>query len=154
MSEKISITERCWRMHCDGMSNKEIGWEVDLPGNTVAAIISSRRRVLQRRQSCQAEQRRFRELQDIGCIACRLEGYPRTPGDIHHLVDGYCIGHGATICLCPWHHRGETEGHMAPSRMELIKGPSLARNKRAFVERYGSERELLARVDALLGDTA
>lgn len=89
------------------------------------------------------ERRRFQDIQSLGCLACHIEGHPPTPCEIHHLISGYRIGHHASIGLCAHHHRGIPEGHLAPSRMELIKGPSLARNSREFHARYGSDEELL-----------
>lgn len=96
-----------------------------------------------------AEQRRFLDLQEIGCMACRIEGSPGEPSDIHHLVEGgKRLGHSYTIPLCPWHHRGISE---LPANVATHQfGPSLARSKRAFVERYGTERALLRKANKLL----
>jgi hypothetical protein len=45
---------------------------------------------------------RFRELQELGCVACRKLGYVSQP-DIHHLLSGgKRIGDNATIPLCPF----------------------------------------------------
>lgn len=95
----------------------------------------------------QAEQARFRKLIDLGCIACRINGVvTRGAIEIHHLVEGNKrLGHSFTIPLCIWHHRG-----VAESTMEMLKGPSLARNKRAFLEEYGTERQLLDAVNRLI----
>lgn len=97
----------------------------------------------------EAHRRRFRAMQWVGCIACRLDGRPGEPADVHHLLSGgRRIGHHATIPLCPWHHRGiANEGARAA---ESMRGPSLARSKRAFVERYGTEEELRETVDRML----
>lgn len=83
-----------------------------------------------------AEARRMDILKhDVGCIACRMEGLDYIPPDIHHIVDGgRRLGHSHTVPLCPWHHRG---------RGPEMPGPSLARNKRKFIERYGAEPKLL-----------
>ena len=94
-----------------------------------------------------AERARFRAMQDLGCIACRPR--VRAP-DIHHLVEGYRLGHSYTIPLCEWHHRGVTFNGMTKERMEEILGASLAVNKRAFITQFGTERELLAEVNELL----
>jgi hypothetical protein len=101
----------------------------------------------------EAERRRFRDMQEIGCIACALEGWWRhedrwqTPGDIHHIVKGYRIGHNATICLCPWHHRFVSPvGYWRKLSIVTIKemyGPSLADSPRGFHDRYGSDATLL-----------
>lgn len=96
-----------------------------------------------------AERRRFGALQEMGCIACRIDGRPGEPPDIHHLVEGgRRIGHAFSLPLCPWHHRGVSG--MGESLATQLYGPSLARSKRDFVARYGSERELLRMVDDLI----
>lgn len=79
-------------------------------------------------------------MQDIGCVACALNGTLEVPGDIHHILSGgKRISHWHTCCLCPYHHRGNgwTE------QIELDNGPSLAYNPTKFREQYGSDVELL-----------
>ena len=73
---------------------------------------------------------RFRKLQDIGCIACRYDGHNGVPADIHHLLNGYRIGHSATIPLCPWHHSGVLDGSFECDRVRM--NPSLANHKRGL----------------------
>ena len=97
-----------------------------------------------------AQQRRFQDLQELGCITCRLSGRGYRAPQIHHLVEGYRLGHDYTIPLCAWCHQGLPDGNLAPSRMEYEIGPSLARNKREFTARYGTERELLEKTERLL----
>jgi hypothetical protein len=96
-----------------------------------------------------AEQSRLSRLKAMPCIACGELGV-----DVHHIVDkGYrkhSGGHMATIQLCPWCHRGQPAWGVPVSQMMLIVGPSLALNKREFVKRYGTERELLAKVNEIL----
>jgi hypothetical protein len=53
--------------------------------------------------------------------------------------------------LFTFHHRGEPVDGYSTEWMTCMYGPSLALNKRAFVARYGTERELLAEVDKLIG---
>ncbi len=93
-----------------------------------------------------AERERMEMLGRFGCIACLLEGRYLW-ADVHHLLrGGKRIGHHATIPLCPWHHRGLPQvGSVAEATGFM--GPSLALNKRAFVERYGDENFLLSLVD-------
>lgn len=87
-------------------------------------------------------QRRYDLLQQIGCIACSIEGAGYAAPDCHHIVEGNKrLGDEYTLPLCPWHHRG-----VLPSK----PGPSLAKSKREFVARYGTERELLEKVDRLI----
>jgi hypothetical protein len=107
-----------------------------------------------------ADEARDAALRRLGCICCIIHGLPTGgPVDKHHLVDkGYrehSGGEQATIPLCRWHHRGE------PVRMDLtvrfctqMFGPSLAVNKRAFIRRWGTERELLEMVDQRLKRSA
>lgn len=98
------------------------------------------------------DHRRWQDMQEIGCIACYQLGFQGVPSDMHHLLSGYRIGHYATIALCPWHHRGVPEGNLAPSRMEWLKGPSLAIDKRAFHAHFGTEEDLLAAQETRLAD--
>ena len=93
------------------------------------------------------EIRRYRALKELGCIACRINGVTRVAiPEIHHLVEGNKrLGNAYTIPLCTWHHRGE-----ASSQWEKLKGPSLARSKREFIEESGTERELLESVNKIL----
>ena len=76
-----------------------------------------------------AEARRMGILKmDVGCIACRLDGRGYEPPDIHHLLNGYRIGHSATIPLCRTHHDGVKRDW--------------------FKEAYGSDHALLAITNA------
>ena len=78
-----------------------------------------------------AEARRMNILKmDVGCIACRLDGRGYEPCDIHHLLNGYRMGHEATIPLCRAHH-------------DAVKSP-------AFKEKYGSDHDLLEPTNALV----
>ena len=104
------------------------------------------------KSATKAQQRRFLDLQMVGCIACRIEGiaddHRPEPADIHHItMGGRRLGHDYTIPLCPWHHRGVGVAGLPDSVLEAVKGPSLARSKRAFVARYGTELCLLEHVN-------
>lgn len=103
-----------------------------------------------------ADQKRLDWVHEQPCICCEIEklpaGMPRLRVEAHHLVDkGYRAlsgGHQATLPLCSWHHRGvRLEGH-STSAMSSMYGPSLAVSKRQFVAWFGTERQLLARVNA------
>lgn len=101
-----------------------------------------------------ADQKRLDIIHRLPCLACVQQGCNIGPTEAHHIVDkGYrkhSGGHQATIPLCEWHHRGEPRlGYMA-SYMTTMFGPSLARNKRAFISKYGTERALLARTNELI----
>jgi len=98
-----------------------------------------------------ADRERFASLRQLGCIACTKRGIVGSKAEIHHLVEGYRLGHEYTIPLCTWHHRGErTDLSVSMESMRGIFGPSMAREKRQFVGEFGSERELLEEVDKWL----
>jgi hypothetical protein len=106
-----------------------------------------------------AQQRRLDALSRMPCIACLLEGAGTVQPnrtEIHHLVDKgtreLSGGHDSTLPLCVWHHRGVPRGKATAREMATAYGPSLALQKRAFNARYGTERELLARVNARLSE--
>lgn len=75
----------------------------------------------------------------LPCIVCGAR-----PVEVHHIRNGYGMGQRAsdleTIPLCPGHHRtGPDAFHAGP---------------RTFEARFGTERELLARVVAMLREAA
>lgn len=93
------------------------------------------------------------------CIACVVDGRGLRCGrvEVHHLVDKgnrrASGGHSASIPLGAWHHRGlPPDVRMTLKRAEETYGPSLALSKRAFVERYGTERALLAKINEILNE--
>lgn len=94
---------------------------------------------------------RFDALQRLGCIASRIAGLGYAAPDIHHLTEGgRRLGHDHTIPLSPWFHRGVAPHGMSQAEAETKWGPSLAKSKRAFTARFGTERELLEQVNTLL----
>jgi len=99
-----------------------------------------------------ADLERFRRLHATGCICCEMLGERyRGPTEIHHIVDmGYrkhSGGHQATLPLCAYHHRGViTNADHASWRQ--VMGPALSDGSKAFRARWGTQRELLARVNA------
>jgi hypothetical protein len=80
-------------------------------------------------------------LQDIGCLACLMDGIAGVPSDLHHPLNGYRMGQGVVAPLCLWHHRGICEGN--PEDWAVRHGPSLAHHRRRFRARYGTDAELL-----------
>lgn len=93
---------------------------------------------------------RFRKLQELGCIIFgEFHGVYVEP-DVHHLTEGYRLGHRYTIPLSPYFHRGIPPDGMTTKEAEEKFGPSLAANKKEFVKQFGTERELLQRVDLLI----
>lgn len=106
-----------------------------------------------------ADQKRLDIIHRMPCLACAQEGCSQpSKTEAHHIVDkGYrkhSGGHQSTLPLCGWHHRGEPISGDSCSEMTAYYGPSMAKNKRSFVKRYGTERELLARTDEVMGIAA
>jgi len=98
-----------------------------------------------------ADSARFAALQHLGCICCWLEGHPHIPAEIHHKTTaGRRDGHQETLPLCPWHHRAVPPFGVSVQSAREWLGPSLAEGKATFVGRYGTEEELLRRVNALI----
>lgn len=91
------------------------------------------------------ERQRIESFRHIGCI---VSGSPQY--DVHHLVEGGVrLGHLFTIPLHPWFHRGYDYGH-GQAHMTANYGPSLELDKGAFEDKYGTERQLLAKVNRKL----
>jgi hypothetical protein len=82
---------------------------------------------------------------ELGCVACRKNGLltPMTV-EVHHLLNGGVrAGHHETVALCGWHHVGRTTGGFDGVKgMEMVFGPSLYHDARAFHARYGTDSEL------------
>jgi hypothetical protein len=85
-----------------------------------------------------------RRITDLGCIVCWKEFGHFTPGAVHHpLMNGRSAPDEQAICLCdPGHHKG------APSDCGQV---SIHPDKARFVERYGTEEELLEETKRRLG---
>ena len=108
-----------------------------------------------------AEKRRFSIMQDIGCVACILEGERRkedrrgTPPDMHHLISGNRRGHSFTIALCPWHHRGvRPSSSVSTTDTRRALGPSLANQPQTFTIIYGCDDILLEKQNELIAKWA
>ena len=98
-----------------------------------------------------AHRRRAIMLKEMGCILCREQGMGWRLPDIHHLLDGgRRMGHDYTIPLDPWYHEGHPPEGMNPREAKALFGPSMKLHKREFVERFGSELDILERVDEQL----
>jgi hypothetical protein len=99
------------------------------------------------------DQRRYEQLMRIGCIACHIDGR-YSQGDVHHIVtNGYrrlSGGNASTIILCPWHHRSVCPDDLTVTYMRAMWGPSMALESKEFARVYGSQRELLARVNSII----
>lgn len=81
-------------------------------------------------------------VRDLGCIACHVSLGVRSDCDIHHiLIGGRKAGEKHVLGLCPPHHRSGQRNEMYVSRHPY---------KAEFERRYGTERELLERVRAMV----
>ena len=111
------------------------------------------------------QQRRFDLLKDTdpqtgtGCLVAQILGLPFIPAAIHHLLIGghhgqKRRGHDYTIALNDWSHQGRplTEYGWSAEDCRRILGPSFAIEPNAFRERFGSDDELLALQNRILGD--
>ena len=98
-----------------------------------------------------AHRKRFAALREAGCITCRPRGY-REPA-IHHLVEGNRLGHDFTIPLCPWCHQGVPPDGLTYKQAIEELGPYFHGMRIAFEAQYGTERDLLAKTNELLGAT-
>jgi hypothetical protein len=100
------------------------------------------------------DKKRYSALHAIGCIICHIQGFEWTQAEIHHLVDnGYrklSGGNQATIPLCAWHHRGEPVMDQTIRYMVASRGPSMALESKFFAATFGTQRELLARVNDMI----
>lgn len=92
-----------------------------------------------------ADKQRIADFRKIGCCISGSSQY-----DVHHLVEGYRLGDAFTIPLHPWYHRGVPFENHDNVDMLAKFGPSLALHKKRFIEKFGTERELLAKVNEKL----
>lgn len=91
------------------------------------------------RSPTKADKVRFAQLQEMGCIVCRLYLEVYSPPEIHHIAGKTKAGaHQKTIPLCFRHHR---EG------ADCDKYTSRHPHKLRFEERYGREITLLQAVN-------
>lgn len=93
------------------------------------------------------------DIHALPCICCTIEGIEQPfRTEAHHITDkGYrkhSGGDASRLPLCIWHHRGICSDGKTSSKMLFEFGPSLELNKRRFIQTYGTERELLKRLEA------
>lgn len=93
-----------------------------------------------------AERKHMGAVAALGCIVCKNNGFEDSPAQVHHLR--HQIGAGArsshfrTIPLCPHHH------------LDGPYGEAFHKGKQAWEAKFGTELELLAQVNDLLGQAA
>lgn len=87
------------------------------------------------------QQRRFDAMKLLGCYCCIVDGKKfKVHPDVHHFVrNNKRIGHDATAPLCEYHH-------------DLPNGFSWHFHRRAFRERYGSDAEVVEKVNIMLAE--
>lgn len=106
-----------------------------------------------------ADEARMDVIHAMPCICCVISNcLQRSRTEAHHLTDkGYrrlSGGHQASLPLCKWHHRGVVPfGHTIDSATVAF-GPSLFHTSKLFKQTYGTERELLAKVDGQIAVSA
>lgn len=90
------------------------------------------------------------------CMACAQRGIDLTGSGYvqwHHLAGKTKPGcHQKTIGLCLWHHQGRPMGNDTHASSRERYGPSLAEGSKPFHVEFGSDDELLALQNAILGD--
>ena len=102
-----------------------------------------------------ADQKRLDIIHRLPCLACVQDGSVQPSAtEAHHIVDkGYrkhSGGHQSTLPLCKYHHRGETPLGFTVDEMHFTHGPSMFHHGKEFKQRYGTQRELLDRVNGLI----
>jgi hypothetical protein len=88
-----------------------------------------------------AEKEHMARVADVGCVVCRMKGLGRVPAEIHH-IDGKTKkgSHFKVLPLCFDHHRRGSD------KEPISRHPY----KKRFVEAYGTEEELLKRVQTYM----
>lgn len=99
-----------------------------------------------------AQRERMDAIKYGPCLCCKQRKLRSYAPDIHHLLSGNRRrGHGFTIGLCAWHHRAAVAEWATRSEMFAMYGPSLADGSKPFHEAFGSDDELLALQNELIG---
>ena len=84
--------------------------------------------------------------QELGCLACNIEGFGYVPCQYHHC-DDQKQHHDRGYGLCPWHHMGQGvsvfDAFLDAEQLEQKCGPSKALQGKAFTAKYGTEQQLL-----------
>jgi len=90
-----------------------------------------------------AEKQHRNKVAALGCIVCRNLGYEDSPAQLHHIRSGQGMAQRAgefeVIPLCPTHH--QHGGH----------GIAIHAGQETWEANFGTERDLLEQVRALLG---
>ena len=106
-----------------------------------------------RRKPSKADIARFDKLYSLGDIVAKMRAQPHEPATLHHITSGgRRLGHKFTIPLNPWRHQGTVLPGETSSSMKEVYGPSLAKSRAEFEAAYGTELELLAETNRLIGE--
>lgn len=92
-----------------------------------------------------AEEARFMDaVASLGCVACAKDGIANPWISLHH-IDGRTKpgAHMLVLPLCAPHHQQDDA--------DPLQRPSVHGRKATFTARYGTERELLAECQKLIG---
>jgi hypothetical protein len=101
-----------------------------------------------RKKPTKSESKRMAILSRIRCVACWDTGLTCGRTEVHHLISGgRRRGHSYTISLGLYHHQGIPLPGWTLHQMRTYFGPSLRLESKAFRERYGTDDELLAKVN-------
>lgn len=105
------------------------------------------------------QKRRFEAMGQLGCIACIIEhgAHQVECGrlEIHHFVSRTRPDtHDITAPLGLWHHQGVLMAYPMLAAKDTLRyvGPSWHKHRRAFRERYGSDAQVVAKVNELLAE--
>jgi hypothetical protein len=99
------------------------------------------------------DQERRRKIHAGNCMACEQRGIDLTnTGYVqwHHLKGRK--RHDLTIGLCLWHHQGRPIDGQTHAYCREYYGPSLAEGSKPFHAEFGSDDQLLALQNVILGD--
>lgn len=97
------------------------------------------------RTPTEEEQDYLDDIVDLGCVICWLEKNIYTPPQVHH-PDGKTKpeAHMKAIPLCYWHHMADQQN--PPTSDYTSRHP----DKKAFIERYGTEEYLHEQTERLI----
>jgi hypothetical protein len=102
-----------------------------------------------------ADEARRTKIHAGNCIACAQRGIDLTGSGYvqwHHLEGKTKPGcHQKTVGLCLWHHQARPMGTDTHKYSRAYYGPSLDEGSKPFHAEFGSNAELLARQNELLG---
>lgn len=99
------------------------------------------------------ERKRIDAMMQLGCALTWLKYGYHVPAECHHItVARKRLGHGYSIPLSSWYHRGVPDKGFTQRDMRRDFGASLADGSKAFFKSHGvTELDLWAKVQFALG---